>query len=258
VSASWDSWVGNTTGTYGASVSTLLKTVALRGGLVVVDAETKSSGVDVAVAPDEESTEDRLGQEIQDTVEDSLRVRGEDVSTLRKSPGDWVDEPKEDGPASTEEVGTVDFATDGSGVLATDDDDVVGDEEESSTAEDEVTPLVARDDEGTNETGDDHDFVHEDGVEDGGPWETSSEQNVQQKKRSSDDPVNVSNIEDLTVVTANLRVAAVEFNTNRSVTQVRGHGEVSNGGGKGNGGSDVVEDTSASVNSRTVGNEADS
>jgi len=178
VSASWNRWVGNTTGTW-AGVGTLLKTVALRSGLVVVDAETKGSWVDVAVAPDEESTEDRLGQEIQDTVEDSLRVRGNDVSTLRKSPGDWVDEPEEDGPGSADEVGAVNFATDGSGVSAADEDDVVGNEEESGTAEGEVSPLVAGGDEGTNETGDDHDFVQEDSVEDGGPWETSSEKNVQ-------------------------------------------------------------------------------
>jgi len=53
-------------------------------------------------------------------------------------------------------------------------------------------------------------------------------------------------------------VRAVELNSDSSVTQVRGHGEVSNCGGSGNGGSDVVEDTSASVNSRTHGNEGDS
>jgi len=94
-----------------------------------MDAKTKGSGVDVAVAPDEESTEDRLGQDIQNTVEDSFGVRGNDVSTLRKSPGDWVEEPEEDGPGGADEVGAVDFATDSSGVLATNEDDVVSDEE---------------------------------------------------------------------------------------------------------------------------------
>lgn len=34
---------------------------------VVVDVKTEAGRVDVAVAPDEQSTEDRLGKEIQDT-----------------------------------------------------------------------------------------------------------------------------------------------------------------------------------------------
>jgi len=170
--------IGNTTDTWGR-VSNLLKTVALRSSLIVVDAKTEGRGVDVAVAPEEEEAEDRLGQDVQDTVEDSFGVRSDDVSTLGKSPGDRVQEPEEDGPGGADEVGAADFAADGGGVLAANEDDVPGDEEESRTAEYEVAPLVAGDDEGADETGDDHDFVHEDGVEDGGPWETSSEKNVQ-------------------------------------------------------------------------------
>ena len=35
----------------------------------------KAARFDVAMTPKEESTEDRLGQNVQDAVEDSLRVR---------------------------------------------------------------------------------------------------------------------------------------------------------------------------------------
>jgi hypothetical protein len=45
------------------------------------------------VAPDEESTEDGLGEEIEDTVKDGLRVGRDNVATLAKTPSDWVEAP---------------------------------------------------------------------------------------------------------------------------------------------------------------------
>ena len=50
--------------------------------VVVADMKTKSAGIDVTVTPDEESSKYRLGQDIEDTVEYSLGVRCDDVSTL--------------------------------------------------------------------------------------------------------------------------------------------------------------------------------
>lgn len=47
-------------------------------------------GVDAAVAPNEESTEHGLGQQIQDTVEDRLRVRRDDVAAFTETPCNWV------------------------------------------------------------------------------------------------------------------------------------------------------------------------
>lgn len=58
--------------------------------IVVADVEAKAGRVDVAVAPKEKSTEDRLSEDVEDTVEDSLGVGRDDVSTLRKSPCDGV------------------------------------------------------------------------------------------------------------------------------------------------------------------------
>jgi hypothetical protein len=45
------------------------------------------------VAPDEESAEDGLGEEIEDTVEDGFRVGRNNVATFAKTPGDWVEAP---------------------------------------------------------------------------------------------------------------------------------------------------------------------
>lgn len=77
--------------------------------------------------------------------------------------------------------------------------------EESEASEDEVSPLfynqhlfritarevlylVARGDQGANKTGDNHDLINQDGVEDRGPWQTSSKEDVHEQQRRGDDP----------------------------------------------------------------------
>ncbi len=51
-----------------------------RISVVVLDRHTNRGRVDVAVAENEESTEDGLSDAIEDTVKDCLRVRGDDVT----------------------------------------------------------------------------------------------------------------------------------------------------------------------------------
>lgn len=50
----------------------------------------ESSGINIAVTPKEESAKDRLRTNIQDTVEDGLRVRRDDIAALAKAPGDGI------------------------------------------------------------------------------------------------------------------------------------------------------------------------
>ena len=50
--------------------------------LVVADHQTKTSWVDVAMAPKEERTKDGLGHDIKDSVEDGLGVGSDHVATL--------------------------------------------------------------------------------------------------------------------------------------------------------------------------------
>lgn len=41
-----------------------------------------------------------------------------------------------------------------------------------------VLYLVGRGDQGANKAGDDHDLINQDGVEDSGPWQTSSQEDI--------------------------------------------------------------------------------
>jgi hypothetical protein len=47
------------------------------------------------VPPDEERTEDGLGQEIQDTIEHGFRVGRDEVASLADAPCNWVQDPCE-------------------------------------------------------------------------------------------------------------------------------------------------------------------
>lgn len=61
--------------------------------LVVLDGKTKTSGVNALVSPDEKSTEDGLSEEVEDTVEDSLGVWRDEVTSLADAPRNGVQDP---------------------------------------------------------------------------------------------------------------------------------------------------------------------
>jgi hypothetical protein len=61
--------------------------------IVVLDSQTKTGRVDTPVSPDKQRTKDGLRQEIQDTVEHSLRVRRDDIATFANTPSNRVQDP---------------------------------------------------------------------------------------------------------------------------------------------------------------------
>lgn len=65
--------------------------------VIVTDVKTQTSRVDTAVTPDKESTKHWLGKQVEDTVEDGFRVRGNNVTALTYTPGNWIENPKEGG-----------------------------------------------------------------------------------------------------------------------------------------------------------------
>ena len=70
------------------------------------------------MSPKKESTEHGLGQNIEDTIEDSLGIWSNDITALRYTPGDWVEKPEENSPDATYQVRTADIGTQDIGVLA--------------------------------------------------------------------------------------------------------------------------------------------
>lgn len=228
---------------------------------VVLDGEAERSWADVTVAEDEKSTEDWLGEQVKDTVEDSLAVNGDDVATLAHTPSNWVEHPEEGSQATAHEEGTAGLGADSVGVDASLPDEDVHNPEESEAAKDEVSPLVAAGDQSTNETGDDHNLVDQDSPENGRGGHASGEEQVKEQERSGNDPstllalfhcfwpdilnipIDVSNVVDLTARATNDRVAALELNLNGDPSQVRCESEVGDGCNHDNTGGDVVEDT---------------
>lgn len=103
---------------------------------------TKTGWLDIPVTPEQKSTEDRLSHDVQNTVEDSFRIRRDNVTALGKSPGDRVQEPEEDSPDTADQVYFRDVWANGSGVLARRPCDCPSDPEEGNAAEGEVTPLI--------------------------------------------------------------------------------------------------------------------
>jgi hypothetical protein len=48
--------------------------------IIVFDGETKTSWIDISVAPQKESAKDRLCEEVEDAIENRLTVRSNDVA----------------------------------------------------------------------------------------------------------------------------------------------------------------------------------
>jgi hypothetical protein len=144
-----------------SSVSSLLGSDSARwtNHAWLTDIETKASNVDVAVAPDEKSAEDGLGKDIEDTVEDSFRVRGDNVPTLGQAPSDGVQEPETDCPDAANGVSPIDVGTEHASVAATFEDNGPGDKEEGNAAEDEIAPFVGALDQGPDQASDNHDLI---------------------------------------------------------------------------------------------------
>jgi len=155
---------------------------------IITDVETHAGAVDALVAQDEHQAEDRLGEDIQNPVEDGFGVGVQDVGTFAESPGDGVKEPDEEGQDATAEEHLVDIAAESLGVLAGRHGERVNDIQEGGAAEGEVTPLVPRSHQGADQAGDDHDLVQKDGVQNGRPRHASRQEQIEKQQRCRDEP----------------------------------------------------------------------
>lgn len=172
--------------------------------------------------------EDWLGDQIEDTVGDHLRVWRDDVATVGNTPDDGVDEPdnrEEDGGRG--EGSLVSWAK-GGGRSSSWADENPPDVEQSGATKGEETPFVGRLDEGTDKTGDNHDKVEEDEGDNVREWETGGENKGEEQSWGGDDPVDVSSVPDLPV-DASWETLRSPLGGNVGEAEVGSHGEVGNG-----------------------------
>lgn len=109
--------------------------------IIIADADTKSGGVNVTVPPKKKSTEDRLGTDVENTIEDSFRIWRDNVAALGETPSNWIQEPEENSPDTADSVGLGNVIAKWSRVSASDDGDRVGNPQEGDATESVVTEL---------------------------------------------------------------------------------------------------------------------
>ena len=103
---------------------------------VIGDGKTEAGGVDVAVAPDQQSAENRLGKQVEDTVEVSLAVGRDDIATLAETPSKRVQDPENGSEGAASEEGLADVAAEDLGAAASFPDENIQDVEEGDAAKD--------------------------------------------------------------------------------------------------------------------------
>jgi hypothetical protein len=223
----------------------------------ISQSQSQTSRVDIAVTPEKQGAEDGLCKEIKNAVEDGLGIGGDDVGTLTNAPGNGVYAPKDESECAAAEECASNITANVVGMDTGFPGELVDYVQESSTTKGKVTPLVGGLDQGADKTSDDHNQVDKDYPHDGGPWHTSSEQKIHEQKRGSDDPVNVTHVEDLTVYSGDSRVATSELNIDGGPAQIGCHAKVSNGCDHGDAAGDVVEDAVGAWLGEGVADECD-
>jgi hypothetical protein len=104
-----------------------------------------------------------------------------------------------------------------------------------------LTPLVDAVHKSADQAGNDNNLGHHKGVEDGGRGHASDQEQLADDERHGDEPVNVSNIEDLAHIAVNPGRAAQELDFDSGPTQVGAHAEVGDGSDQAQRGIEVVE-----------------
>lgn len=210
---------------------------------IILDQKSKTSRVDVAMSEDQNGAEDWLGKEIEDTVEDSLAIRGDKVTTLAQTPRNWVESPEERCERASHKEDGADILAESAGIPACLPDENVKDVEKSEHAECPVSPFVRSLHKRSDQASYDHNLVNENNVEDRRPWHASGEEQVHEKKRGGDEPIDVANIEDFAIHATDTISGADELDIDWRPAEIRGHGEVCDRGDHRDSGGDVVEET---------------
>jgi hypothetical protein len=96
----------------------LLLVVVGQRVIIVTDVETHVGRINIPVTGDEGDAEHWFGAKVKDTIEDSLGVRGDNVSSFADTPGNRVAAPDEECPNTADQKDAVHVGPEGFGVLA--------------------------------------------------------------------------------------------------------------------------------------------
>jgi len=113
-----------------------------------------------------ESNETRFGKDVENTVEDHFTIWSDDIASVSESPSNRVEEPKEAEDACGYDVAFVAVLAESTSSTSSGADKDPENVEHGNAAEGEETKLVARLDESADQTGFDHNKIHEDRKED--------------------------------------------------------------------------------------------
>lgn len=225
------------------------------------------------VGEEEPGSEDRLGKDVQDCVGDDLLVDAHVAGAIGDTPDTvkkvvsimwdtrsvlrrcydlhWVDSPDDDGETSNGGIKATNLATLGCGRRTTGNDEMPEDEDVGNAGNGIPAPLlwsVFRA-EGSEETGQDHDKIGNDGHDDRATWSTGQEQEIEEKKWCRDGPINITGPVDLTEdVVVGVRDVLVLVGLDDVVVAdsgTAGHGKVRDGSEDGDGGRNNVVETLA-------------
>jgi len=240
---------GSTVGRSVVGISVTSKEAGTGSIRSLVRGPSETRVVELLNGKDVDEAVDGLGENVEDTVEDHLGVRGDSVGTIGKSPCDGVEEPEngEDDGGGHVGLGVVGTELGNRGTSVDEED--LPDTDEGEASETEESPLVAIGHKGTDESSDDHDDVEEEEVEGLGERETGSEGKFEEKERSGESPVDVSCVPNGTsrvkdtsfdpLLSEDTAANVLNWHSGRSV--IGSHGIVGNTSGKADSGSQLVE-----------------
>jgi len=170
---------------------------------------------------DVEKGEDGLGDKVEDSVEDHLAGRGDDVGTVSETPGDGVEGPDDGEEDGRGDVSSLEVRSEQGNRSVSRPQKDEPDVDKSGASESKVTPLVRADDKTSDETGNDHDKVKEDQGDNVREGESGGEDQLEQEARGGNDPVDVPHVPELTG-----EADIVELDVDGGGTEVRSHREV--------------------------------
>lgn len=190
---------------------------------------------------------DWLGEDIENSIGDDLSIHTPLASSISNAPNDWVKSPENESEASngSKELGS--SAGLGRYGTTTWDNKLIDDDQVCDAAHGVVSPLLTLSvSECSEETGENHDQIGDDGDGDVGTVHTGEESEIEKEERGGECPIDVTGPEDLTVDVLNgiwgVLVNFLDDDVGERVSVTGGHCEVGEGGKGGDqGGNDVEE-----------------